>query len=407
MQPRIYQVREVHRYLKGKLEGDDFLQNLGVQGEISNFKHHSSGHMYFTLKDEESTLRCVMFRSQNRRLNFAPRDGLQVIALGSIGVYIRDGVYQFYVEAMEPAGLGSLHLAFEELKRKLAGEGLFSPERKRSLPLLPRRVGVITSPTGAAIRDIITVSRRRFANVDLIVAPVLVQGDRAAPQMVAALEALARVPGIDVIIIGRGGGSWEELWPFNDEGLARAIAACPVPVISAVGHETDFTIVDFVADVRAATPSAAAELAVPDKEELRLRLQNLAARSQQGIRTILEQRRQALSTLARRRPFTAPEAFFNDKRLLLDGYARDLERSITQNLGQWRSKLSLQAGRLDTLSPLAVLQRGYSIVFAEDGRIVKGAGEVSRGERIRVKLARGQLGCLIEDVEEGETGEGR
>ncbi|MGB4668464.1 MAG: exodeoxyribonuclease VII large subunit, partial [bacterium] len=368
---------------------------------------HSSGHMYFTLKDEESTLRCVMFRSQNRRLNFAPRDGLQVIALGSIGVYIRDGVYQFYVEAMEPAGLGSLHLAFEELKRKLAGEGLFSPERKRSLPLLPRRVGVITSPTGAAIRDIITVSRRRFANVDLIVAPVLVQGDRAAPQMVAALEALARVPGIDVIIIGRGGGSWEELWPFNDEGLARAIAACPVPVISAVGHETDFTIVDFVADVRAATPSAAAELAVPDKEELRLRLQNLAARSQQGIRTILEQRRQALSTLARRRPFTAPEAFFNDKRLLLDGYARDLERSITQNLGQWRSKLSLQAGRLDTLSPLAVLQRGYSIVFAEDGRIVKGAGEVSRGERIRVKLARGQLGCLIEDVEEGETGEGR
>ncbi len=407
MQPRIYQVREVNRYLKGKLEGDDFLQNLGVQGEISNFKHHSSGHMYFTLKDEESTLRCVMFRSQNRRLNFAPRDGLQVIALGSIGVYIRDGVYQFYVEAMEPAGLGSLHLAFEELKRKLAGEGLFSPERKRSLPLLPRRVGVITSPTGAAIRDIITVSRRRFANVDLIVAPVLVQGDRAAPQMVAALEALARVPGIDVIIIGRGGGSWEELWPFNDEGLARAIAACPVPVISAVGHETDFTIVDFVADVRAATPSAAAELAVPDKEELRLRLQNLAARSQQGIRTILEQRRQALSTLARRRPFTAPEAFFNDKRLLLDGYARDLERSITQNLGQWRSKLSLQAGRLDNLSPLAVLQRGYSIVFAEDGRIVKGAGEVSRGERIRVKLARGQLGCLIEDVEEGETGEGR
>lgn len=407
MQPRIYQVREVNRYLKGKLEGDDFLQNLGVQGEISNFKHHSSGHMYFTLKDEELTLRCVMFRSQNRRLNFAPRDGLQVIALGSIGVYIRDGVYQFYVEAMEPAGLGSLHLAFEELKRKLAGEGLFSPERKRSLPLLPRRVGVITSPTGAAIRDIITVSRRRFANVDLIVAPVLVQGDRAAPQMVAALEALARVPGIDVIIIGRGGGSWEELWPFNDEGLARAIAACPVPVISAVGHETDFTIVDFVADVRAATPSAAAELAVPDKEELRLRLQNLAARSQQGIRTILEQRRQALSTLARRRPFTAPEAFFNDKRLLLDGYARDLERSITQNLGQWRSKLSLQAGRLDTLSPLAVLQRGYSIVFAEDGRIVKGAGEVSRGERIRVKLARGQLGCLIEDVEEGETGEGR
>jgi exodeoxyribonuclease VII large subunit len=407
MQPRIYQVREVNRYLKGKLEGDDFLQNLGVQGEISNFKHHSSGHMYFTLKDEESTLRCVMFRSQNRRLNFAPRDGLQVIALGSIGVYIRDGVYQFYVEAMEPAGLGSLHLAFEELKRKLAGEGLFSPERKRSLPLLPRRVGVITSPTGAAIRDIITVSRRRFANVDLIVAPVLVQGDRAAPQMVAALEALARVPGIDVIIIGRGGGSWEELWPFNDEGLARAIATCPVPVISAVGHETDFTIVDFVADVRAATPSAAAELAVPDKEELRLRLQNLAARSQQGIRTILEQRRQALSTLARRRPFTAPEAFFNDKRLLLDGYARDLERSITQNLGQWRSKLSLQAGRLDTLSPLAVLQRGYSIVFAEDGRIVKGAGEVSRGERIRVKLARGQLGCLIEDVEEGETGEGR
>ncbi|HHY36649.1 MAG TPA: exodeoxyribonuclease VII large subunit [Firmicutes bacterium] len=404
MLPTIYQVSEINRYIKGKLEGDDFLRNLGVQGEISNFKHHSSGHMYFTLKDEESTLRCVMFRSQNRNLSFTPRNGLQVIALGSIGVYARDGVYQFYVEAMEPAGVGSLHLAFEELKKKLAGEGLFAPERKKTLPLLPRRVGVITSPTGAAIRDIITVSRRRFANVDLIVAPVLVQGDRAPAQMVAALEALARVPGVDVIIIGRGGGSWEELWPFNDEKLARAIAACPVPVITAVGHETDFTIVDFVADVRAPTPSAAAELAVPDKAELHQRLQSLAARSYQGIRTIIAQERKNLSALGRRRPFTAPEIFFNEKRLLLDGYARNLERAMTQCLGQWRSRLSLQAGRLDTLSPLAVLERGYSIVFAEDGRIVKRAGEVSRGEKIRVKLARGQLGCRIEEVKEGETG---
>jgi exodeoxyribonuclease VII large subunit len=405
MLPRIYQVSEVTRYIKGQLERDCFLQSLGVQGEISNFKHHSSGHMYFTLKDEGATLRCVMFRNQNRNLSFSPRDGLQVIALGYVGVYTRDGVYQLYVEAMEPAGLGSLHLAFEELKKNLAREGLFAAERKRPLPLLPRKVGVVTSPTGAAIRDIITVVKRRFTNMDLIVAPVLVQGERAAPQMVAALKALARVPGVDVIIIGRGGGSWEELWPFNDEGLARAIAACPVPVISAVGHETDFTIVDFVSDLRAPTPSAAAELAVPAKEELHQRLQILAARSRHGIGKILDQGRKTLSALARRRPFTAAEGLFNDKRLLLDGYARDLERTITQYLRNWRSRLSLEAGRLDSLSPLAVLQRGYSIIIAEDGRVVRSAGEVCRGGRIRVKLARGQLGCRIEDVEEGETGE--
>lgn len=403
MQPKILQVSEVTQYVKEKLEGDDFLLHLGVRGEISNFKHHSSGHMYFTLRDENSTLRCVMFRSYSGKLKFSPGDGRQVIALGSIGVYGKSGVYQLYVRAMEPAGLGSLHLAFLELKDRLEKEGLFAKEGKKELPLLPRKVGVITSRTGAAIRDIVTVSRRRFPNIDLVVAPVLVQGERAAPQMVASLAALARVPGVDVIILGRGGGSWEDLWAFNDEALVRAIVACPVAVIAAVGHETDYTLVDFAADMRAPTPSAAAELAVPSREELQYNLRVLRMRALQGIKKIIEGGRRTVRELTTRRPFADPEGFFNQQRQLMDGYLQRLEHVMAGHLEAWRTSLSLLGGKLNSLSPLRVLERGYSVVFAEDGDIVREAQGVSVGSRLRIKLARGELGCRVDEVK-GEEG---
>ncbi|NLP17788.1 MAG: exodeoxyribonuclease VII large subunit [Firmicutes bacterium] len=405
MQPKILEVSEVTQYVKAKLEEDDFLLHIGVRGEISNFKHHSSGHMYFTLKDQGSTLRCVMFRGQSGRLQFTPQDGMQVVALGSIGVYGKGGVYQLYVQAMEPAGLGSLHLAFLELKERLEKEGLFAMERKRELPLLPRQVGIITSKTGAAIRDIITVSRRRFPNIDLIVAPVLVQGERAAPQMVASLAALAQVPAVDVIILARGGGSWEDLWAFNDEDLVRAIVSCPVPVITAVGHETDYPLVDFAADVRAPTPSAAAELAVPSREKLQYNLRVLKMQSLQGMRKVLEKKQRLLQELSMRRPFAAPEAFFNDQRQLVDGYLRNLEYAISRRLQEWRTALSLLGGRLDSLSPLSVLQRGYSVVFDEEGSIVRRAEKVKVGTRLWIKPAQGQLRCKVEEVKE-EDGRG-
>ncbi|HHV93347.1 MAG TPA: exodeoxyribonuclease VII large subunit, partial [Firmicutes bacterium] len=266
--PPVYSVAEITRLLKRHIEDEPLFQYVTVCGEMSNFKHHTSGHMYFVLKDSESCLRCVMFRSYAGRLRFRPQDGLEVYATGAIGIYETGGVYQLYVQYLEPRGVGDLHLAFQQLKEKLQAEGLFDEARKRPIPFLPRRIGVVTSPTGAAVRDIITILHRRMPGVEILVAPALVQGKGAAASIVAALEALVQWGDVDVIIVGRGGGSMEDLWPFNEEVVARAVAACPVPVISAVGHETDFTICDFAADLRAPTPSGAAELAVPVAAEL-------------------------------------------------------------------------------------------------------------------------------------------
>ncbi|MGO4375308.1 exodeoxyribonuclease VII large subunit, partial [Paenibacillus sp. MCAF20] len=262
-QPRVYSVKELNRYIRMKMDSDTLLSDVWLRGEISNFTHHSSGHMYFTLKDSDSRLKSVMFASHNQRLPFIPREGSKVLARGNVSVYERDGNYQFYVTAMQPDGIGSLYLAYEQLKAKLEGEGLFAESRKRALPFLPRAIGVITSPTGAAVRDIITTLERRFPSIPVYIYPVLVQGTQAAPSIVKAIEAMNRFGETDVLIIGRGGGSLEELWAFNEESVARSIASSRIPVISAVGHETDFTIADFVADLRAATPTAAAELAVP------------------------------------------------------------------------------------------------------------------------------------------------
>ncbi|MFO7172629.1 MAG: exodeoxyribonuclease VII large subunit [Bacillota bacterium] len=399
----VLSVRALTLYIKEQLESDALLEDLWVRGEISNWKRHTSGHCYFTLKDEYAQIRCVMFRSQAMRLPFEPEHGMEVIARGRIGVYERDGLYQLYVQEMEPAGRGALHLAFEQLKAKLQAEGLFDPARKRPLPRLPRIVGLVTSPTGAAIRDLITVARRRFPNVNLLLAPALVQGEEAPRSLIAALQALSRVPGVDVIIIGRGGGSMEELWAFNDEGLARAIAACPVPVVSAVGHETDFTIADFVADLRAPTPSAAAELVVPAKSELRAQIRSAEERLVAAVRLHLRRQRARLEAWASRPVLRRPLDRVLQGRQRLDELSRRLVAAAGARVERGRSRLAELAGRLDALSPLGVLARGYAIVQDEAGRLVRAAADLAPGDRIRVRLHRGRVDARVEGVDPEES----
>mgnify|MGYP001273946754 FL=1 len=393
-------VLELTRYVKRMLDDDRLLQSVWVQGEISNFKWHHSGHIYFTLKDEYSQVKAVMFRSYANRLRFRPENGMQVIVQGNVTVYERDGVYQLYAAALEPAGLGALHLEFEQLKRRLAAEGLFDEALKRPLPRLPRVVGLVTAPTGAAIRDMITVSRRRFPGVRLILAPALVQGPGAAESLVRGLRLLSRVPEVDVIIIGRGGGSLEDLWAFNDEGLARAIRACPVPVVSAVGHETDFTIADFAADLRAPTPSAAAELVVPSRSELQGVVDGLRIRLATAARRAVERKRVRLRSLAERPVLQLPQGRLLQDRQRLDDLARRLEYVGGSLLAARRRELGALAGRLEALSPLAVLARGYAIARTMEGQVVKEAAQVQPGDRINLLLHKGSLRCQVEEIGE-------
>lgn len=378
---RVYTVSEVNRYIGALLESDDILSGIWVRGEISNFNHHTSGHMYFSLKDEIGRLKCVMFKTWNSRLSCKLEDGMSVFAYGSVRVYDRNGDYQLYVEEIEPAGLGSLYLAFLQLKEKLEREGLLAPGRKRPLPAFPSVVGVVTSPTGAAIRDIVTVLRRRWPGVTVILSPALVQGDGAPESIVNAIEAINRYAdeyhGVDVLIVGRGGGAIEELWAFNDERVARAIANSKIPVISAVGHETDFTIADFVADRRAPTPSAAAEMAVPDVIELARRLDVSAARMRGAVEERLRAHRQAV-----------------------DEELRAIMASVDYSIRLRREKLAALAGRLHALSPLATLARGYAICRALPGRmVVRAAREVAVGSDVEVILADGRIECGVKFVE--------
>jgi exodeoxyribonuclease VII large subunit len=415
-----------------------------VEGELSNCRlWQQTGHLYFTLKDSGAQVKAVMWRSAVRSLRFRPEDGLLVLARGRLSVYDPKGEYQIVCERMEPQGAGALQLAFEQLKKRLAAEGLFAPERKRPLPALPRAIGVVTSLDGAAVRDIVTVITRRHPNVHLVIRPARVQGDGAAADIARGLEAVARVPGVDVVIVGRGGGSIEDLWAFNEEAVARAIAACPVPVISAVGHETDFTIADFVADLRAPTPSAAAEMVVAGQEEFRARIDRLAGRAAAATRRRIERLRDlthrlsgrpglagwpARVALAGRRVAEAThqlgraaratmarrERRYNDLRLTLETY--DLRRQI----GAVRARVTRvdaalkasaiaartradarfrdQAARLESLSPLAVLARGYAVCWNEDRtRIVREASAVGPGDLVRVTLHRGELACRVEE----------
>ncbi|NLM46267.1 MAG: exodeoxyribonuclease VII large subunit [Firmicutes bacterium] len=392
---RTLSVGEVTTYLKQLFAADPLLSRLQVSGEISNFKHHSSGHMYFTLKDSSAALRCVMFRSANQRLAFRPADGMKVIAAGRISVYERDGLYQLYVEDLLPEGVGSLYAAFAELKARLEAEGLFSPERKKPLPRFPRRIGVVTSPTGAAVRDILTTLGRRYPQAEVLIVPVLVQGPEAPQQIAEALDFLNSVPDIDVIIAGRGGGSIEELWAFNEEVVARAIYRSHIPVISAVGHETDFTIADFVADVRAATPTAAAELAVPDMRELEQYFLQAARRLVVRLKSILEQEKRYLMRLASARVLTRPLERVEQAGQALDSLFTRLEGQAAILLQGKTARLDLLAAKLAALNPSSVLDRGFAICYDQSGNVVTDSNSLAAGDRVLLRFRRGRADAAI------------
>lgn len=391
------------------LEGSRLLQNLWVSGEVSNFKAHSSGHCYLTLKDERASIKAVIWRSKAATLRFRPVDGMRVLARGSIGVYERDGVYQFYIDQLEPDGLGSLYAAFEQLKARLEAEGLFADTRKRALPRFPRTVAVLTSPTGAALRDIITVMRRRFPLAHVLVIPVVVQGPEAVPSLVGAIKSISGYPEVDVAIVGRGGGSIEDLWSFNDEQVARAIAGCPCPVVSAVGHETDFTIADFVADLRAATPSAAAELVVPDVQDILRSLTALDTRMQKSMERKCRSLRQHLDHLAPRLHSSSPVRRLKEQRQRVDELGIRLGRAVVLRLATVRASITEKAGRLEALSPLKVMARGFSVTRS-NGKILKFAHEVSEGDSIVTQLQVGSIVSVVigkeeaHDLRRGPTG---
>ncbi len=396
----ILSVGAVTRYIKTLFEQDGALADVMVRGEISNFKRHYSGHCYFTLKDSDATLRAVMFRGRAQLLRFEPKDGLKVIAGGQISVFERDGQYQLYVDQLIPEGVGELSLAFAQLKDKLTAEGLFDEVRKRPLPALPQAVGIVTSPTGAAVRDIITVAKRRHPGVKLILIPVQVQGPEAPGQIARALGILNRLRQTDVIIVGRGGGSIEELWAFNDENVVRAIAASELPVVSAVGHQTDFTLADFAADRRAATPSQAAELVVPDVRELDKYVKTLRAMLETHTRALLTGYRRRLDLCLTSRPFERPERLFADKRQTVDILIQRLQQALKTTVTAKQHDLKVAAGKLAMLDPLAVLARGYSITRTPEGRVVRRAADVAAGQFLEVVLGQGRLDVQVIWAEE-------
>ncbi|NWG14162.1 MAG: exodeoxyribonuclease VII large subunit [Acidobacteria bacterium] len=439
-QRRIYTVFELTAEIKRKLET---FGTLWIQGEISNFKHHTSGHMYFSLKDDRAQIKAAFFRNSNLYLKFRPEDGLEVLVRGRLSVYEPRGDYQIIVDYMEPKGLGSLQLAFEQLKEKLRKEGLFDEAHKVPLPLLPRKIGIVTSPTGAAIQDMLRVLKRRNASLHVLLYPARVQGSGAAVEVAEGIRYFNTRDDIDVIIVGRGGGSIEDLWAFNEEVVARAIYASEVPVVSAVGHEVDFTIADFVADLRAPTPSAAAEMVSGARGELLATVDSQRGRLVQAMRLILERRRGTLERLARNRAFNiAPNkirdlqqrfdeatlrmqqamtrfatvlrhrervamtrlagvdlgSIIRHKAERLERGCRLLEAHVRARMQKHRSRLELAAGRLDALSPLAILERGYAICRNELGAVLKQASDVPKGSSVSVRLARGELGCRVEKV---------
>lgn len=402
---KIIQVSQLTAYIKKKLESDLFLNNVWVKGEVSNFKHHSSGHMYFTLKDKTSALRCIMFRSRNQVLKFLPADGMSVIARGYVTLYERDGQYQLYVEELQPDGVGALYTAFLQMKQRLESEGLFEPGRKRPLPSFPRRVGVITSPTGAAVRDIITVLTRRSPQTHIILIPVAVQGDSAPPQIARGITLADSLEELDVIIVGRGGGSIEELWAFNTEVVARSIYGSRVPVVSAVGHETDFTIADFVADMRAPTPSAAAELVVPDCMEIRRHIDHMTKRLVIGMRNHVASLQERTARAAESRFFTRPKDELYRKAQEVDYLSRRLGQAITGLIERKGSSLSLQMSRLDDLSPVATMKRGYGILRDSRQTVIRKVGQVKPGDAVEIILCDGSVDCKVEQVKEGDYGQ--
>jgi exodeoxyribonuclease VII large subunit len=398
---RVYTVSALTAEVKAVLE--DSFPAIWVEGELSNFKHHTSGHMYFTLKDAQAQIRGVMFRGHNRLLRFQPTDGLAVLVCGAVTVYERRGEYQITAEFMEPKGVGALHLAFEQLKAKLEAEGLFRDSRKRPLPLLPRKIGIVTSPTGAVIRDMLTIIARRFPGLEVLIHPVAVQGAGAAGEIAAALGRLGSRADLDVLIVARGGGSLEDLWAFNEEIVARAVAACPIPVISAVGHETDVTIADFVADLRAPTPSAAAELVVAQRDELRQRVDEFTARGLSALQRVMAVRRSRVEMLGRHLLLLSPVARLARQADRLQGLRRRLEAWWALFRTVRGERLARAAATLESLSPLGILGRGYSICFAlPSRRILKATTEVDTGSVVAVRLYQGELECVVQAIHPAE-----
>ena len=391
-------VTDLNKYIKNKIDNDEMLNNVLVKGEISNFKNHYTGHMYFTLKDENSLIKCVMFKSYTTHLTFMPKDGMKVMILGSVSVFERDGVYQIYAKAMKEDGLGSLYTAYEELKKKLEQEGLFPQEHKKKIPFMPATIGVLTSNTGAVIRDIINVSTRRNPNVHIRLYPVPVQGPGAAEKIAEGIKFMNENKLADVLIIGRGGGSLEDLWPFNEEIVARSIYASEIPIISAVGHETDFTIADFVADLRAPTPSAAAELAVANIDDVKDSLNMYNNRYKVALKKKIELMRLSYEKCMSRPAFKNPTQKINEKYMLIDMKVKTLQNSIQLKLKEARTNFVKEAAKLDSLSPLKTLTRGYSIVSnAESGKIVKSVKDVNKDDKIKIRLIDGELNGTIRD----------
>jgi len=398
---KVYTVGELTAYIKNLLDSDANLTEIWVRGEISNLTYHSSGHIYFNLKDERSQLQCVMFRRDNKSLGFTLESGQKVIAFGSISVYVTQGKYQLLVKDVQPDGLGALHLAFIQLKKRLEKEGLFTAEHKKPIPKYPKRIGLVTSPTGAAIRDVINVLGRRYPLADVLVAPVLVQGDGASASIVRAIQLMNQVPGVDVMIVGRGGGSLEDLWAFNEEIVARAIYDSRIPIISAVGHETDFTIADFVADVRAPTPSAAAEIAVPDKEELVKQIGSIEARLIRGVCRLIEMYRDRLCRIMGSPVFKRPLDRINQNKQSLDALTSRLCLSMSNNIKMREKCLEVLVGKLNALNPRAVLDRGYSITMKlPEEEIIKRVAEVEGGDKVKVVIRDGEMICQVENTKE-------
>ncbi|MBQ9460264.1 MAG: exodeoxyribonuclease VII large subunit [Oscillospiraceae bacterium] len=392
----IFSVSEANSFIKELLDRAPQLQEIFVRGEISNYKLYPSGHHYFSLKDENGAMRCVLFRGNAGKLRFRPENGMKVVAFGRISVFPRDGAYQLYVSELTAEGAGDLHVAFEQLKAKLDAEGLFDPAHKKPLPRYPDRIAIITSSAGAAVHDMIRILGARWPLSQVVLLPVRVQGEEAPPEIAGALRYANKWRVADVIITGRGGGSIEDLWAFNDERVARAIYESELPVISAVGHEPDVTISDYVADARASTPSNAAEIAVPDQNELRRRLAVLDSRMDKSERSRLDTLKKQLSELAKKRALTDPMAFVADKRMLLDYTQRSLCALAQRQMGERQRKYASLCAALDALSPLKVLARGYAMARTADGRVLKSAADVETGERIELTLGTGKLDCRVE-----------
>ena len=387
-------VSDLNLYIKEKIAGDEALNAVIVKGEISNFKAHYTGHFYFTLKDDKSLIKCIMFKSYAERINFKPKDGMKVIAFGGVSVFERDGIYQIYVKAMMEQGVGDLYAEYEKLKEDLEKEGLFDENHKKKIPLKPKIIGVLSSQTGAVIRDIINVSTRRNPNCYIRLLPVPVQGPGAAKEIVKGIETMNDKKLADVIILARGGGSLEDLWPFNEEIVARAIYNSEIPIISAVGHETDFTIADFVADLRAPTPSAAAELANPDIYELQNKINTLKERARLGLKKKLEFMKIKYQNLINSKVFTEPIQNMQNNYLRLDGFIKQLENSITLKQKEEEKRFQAMVLKLDALSPLKTMIRGFSIV-EKDGKIIKSSKDLKENDEVSIKLIDGSRNAKI------------